>query len=267
MPHRETQEMSRALVVVPTYNERETIAAVAHRLFAAAGNDVELLVVDDGSPDGTATEVRALRRSLNAIHLIEREARQGLGTAYVTAFRWALDRGYRAVVEMDGDLSHNPADVPRLLRALEVADLAIGSRYADGGIIADWGRLRRLLSQGANLYARVWLSFGVKDSTSGFRAYSRSALAAQDLDTIRSEGYAFQIEMTRRVWLARGRVVEVPITFTDRTRGHSKLSRRVVAEALVSVTHWGLQDRITRLFQRFPGGRTIHPTGEEPSSK
>jgi dolichol-phosphate mannosyltransferase len=246
MPRRSGQEGSRALVVIPTYNERETIAAVAHRLFAASGNTVELLVVDDGSPDGTAAQVRKLKRGSERIHLIERAGRQGLGTAYVTAFRWALDRGYWAVVEMDGDLSHDPADVSRLLHTLERADLAIGSRYADGGIISDWGRLRRLLSRAANLYVRAWLNFGIRDSTSGFRAYSRSALSAQDLGTIRSEGYAFQIEMTRRVWLCGGSVVEVPITFTDRTHGRSKLSRRVVAEALVSVARWGLQDRIGR---------------------
>lgn len=238
--------MPRALVIVPTYDERESIGEVARRLFAAAGDDVELLVVDDGSPDGTGAHVKALASgSPHGIHLLERTHKQGLGTAYVTGFRWGLERGYWALVEMDADLSHDPADVPRLLDRLRTgADLAIGSRYVEGGGTENWGPLRRALSAGGNLYARTWLGYPVRDSTAGFRAYRAEALAAQDLSSVRSEGYGFQIEMTRRVWRAGGTIAEVPITFTERVAGKSKMSRRIVAEALLQVTRWGLSDRL-----------------------
>lgn len=237
--------MSRALVIVPTYNERDSIADVARRLFDAAGDSVELLVVDDGSPDGTASLVKSLAaESPHGIHVIERSHKQGLGTAYVTGFRWGLERGYWAMVEMDADLSHDPADVPRLLDRLRSgADLAIGSRYVEGGGTENWGPLRRALSAGGNLYARAWLGYPVRDSTAGFRAYRAEALAAQDLSTVRSEGYGFQIEMTRRVFRAGGTIAEVPITFTERVAGKSKMSRRIVAEALLQVTRWGVSDR------------------------
>jgi glycosyltransferase involved in cell wall biosynthesis len=238
----------RALVIVPTYNERDSIGDVARRLFDAAGDSVDLLVVDDGSPDGTAALVKSLAaESTHGIHVIERSHKQGLGTAYVAGFRWALERGYWAVVEMDADLSHDPADVPRLLECLRGgADLAIGSRYVEGGGTENWGPLRRGLSAGGNLYARAWLGYPVRDSTAGFRAYPARVLAGLDLSSVRSEGYGFQIEMTRRVWHAGGTISEVPITFTERVAGKSKMSRRIVVEALVRVTRWGLQDRFGR---------------------
>ena len=235
----------RALVIVPTYNERDSIGEVARRLFDAAAGSVDLLVIDDGSPDGTAAFVKELAAdSPHGIHVIERSHKQGLGTAYVSGFRWGLERGYWALVEMDADLSHDPADVPRLLERLRSgAHLAIGSRYVDGGGTANWGPLRRALSAGGNLYARAWLGYPVRDSTAGFRAYRAETLAGQDLSSVRSEGYGFQIEMTRRVWRAGGTIAEVPITFTERVAGKSKMSRRIVAEALVQVTRWGLSDR------------------------
>jgi glycosyltransferase involved in cell wall biosynthesis len=240
--------MDRALVIVPTYNEAASIGEVARRLFDSAGDSVELLVVDDGSPDGTAEHVKRLAASgPHAIHVIERSHKQGLGTAYVAGFRWALERGYWAVVEMDADLSHDPADVARLLERLRSgADLAIGSRYVAGGATRNWGPLRRLLSSAGNLYARAWLGYRVKDSTAGFRAYRSEVLAAQDLSTVRTEGYGFQIEMTRRVWQAGGTIAEVPITFTERAAGKSKMSRRIVVEALAQVTRWGVSDRLRR---------------------
>lgn len=232
-------------MIVPTYNERDSIGEVARRLFDATADAVELLVVDDGSPDGTASFVKSLAaESPLRIHVIERSHKQGLGTAYVTGFRWGLERGYWALVEMDADLSHDPADVPRLLdRVRSGADLSIGSRYVDGGGTENWGPLRRALSAGGNLYARAWLGYPVRDSTAGFRAYRAEVLAAQDLSSVRSEGYGFQIEMTRRIWKAGGTIAEVPITFTERVAGKSKMSRRIVAEALVQVTRWGLADR------------------------
>jgi dolichol-phosphate mannosyltransferase len=233
--------MPDALVIVPTYNERDSISEVARRLFAAAATGVRLLVVDDGSPDGTGDLVREMGRADDRIDLLERGAKLGLGTAYVAGFKWALERGFDAVVEMDADLSHDPADVPRLLNALERADLAIGSRYVPGGGVGNWSRLRRMLSGAGNLYARMWLRFGVRDSTSGFRAYRTESLRKIDLAAVHSEGYSFQIEMAWRVHRSGGTIEEVPITFIERVAGHSKMSRRIVFEALTSVAKWGIR--------------------------
>ncbi|MFN2389730.1 MAG: polyprenol monophosphomannose synthase [Actinomycetota bacterium] len=237
---------ARALVIVPTYNESANIEEVARRLFAATGDSADLLVIDDGSPDGTADVVRAVARGPHRVHLLERAGKQGLGSAYLAGFRWGIERGYRALVEMDADLSHDPADVPRLLRALEDADLAIGSRYVPDGRVENWSKTRRALSGGGNLYARAWLRFGVRDSTSGFRAYRADALRSQDLSDVRSEGYAFQIEMAWRIYRAGGRVAEVPIVFVERAHGRSKMSKRIVVEALTAVPRWALTDRRAR---------------------
>lgn len=232
-------------MIVPTFNERDSIQEVARRLFAA-DDDVDLLVIDDGSPDGTAAVVKEMGAGDPRIHLIERAGKQGLGTAYVAGFRWAIERGYRAVVEMDADLSHDPADVPRLLHRIGEADLVVGSRYVPGGRVENWSKVRRMLSLGGNLYARMWLGFQVRDSTSGFRAYDIAALKELDLATVRSEGYAFQIEMTRRIHRRGGRIEEVPITFVERTQGESKMSRNIVLEAMARVTRWGMSDRFGR---------------------
>ncbi len=235
-----------ALVIVPTFNERDSIAEAGRRLFAAAEGKVDLLVVDDGSPDGTAEVVREMARGRPDIHLLERTTKAGLGDAYVAGFRWAMERGYGAVVEMDADLSHDPAAVPGLLAALEDADLVIGSRYVPGGAIKNWGGFRKGLSRMGNVYAGALLRLGVKDLTSGFRAFRTSVLESQDLGTVATHGYAFKIEMARRVHQAGGRIVEVPITFVERTAGQSKMSRRIVVEALLQVTRWGLKDRLRR---------------------
>lgn len=237
---------ARSLVIVPTFNERESIGEVTQRLFDAVDESVDLLVIDDGSPDGTAAFVEGLAEKDARVNLLRRGSKQGLGTAYVTGFRWAADRGYRAVVEMDADLSHDPADVPRLLQRLGEVDLVVGSRYVPGGRVENWSRVRRMLSLGGNLYARMWLGFPVKDATSGFRAYRIEAVRMEDLGSPSSEGYAFQIEMTRRVYRAGGRIVEVPITFVERAQGHSKMSRSIVLEAIVRVTKWGITDRFGR---------------------
>ncbi|HVL63898.1 MAG TPA: polyprenol monophosphomannose synthase [Actinomycetota bacterium] len=237
-------EIARALVVVPTYNERENIDRVVERLFAS-GRELELLVVDDGSPDGTA-DAAETHAGRHPVHVMRRAGKQGLGTAYVAGFRWAIERGYDAVVEMDADLSHDPGAVPQLLAALNDADLVIGSRYVEGGRIENWGLFRRFLSRGGNLYARAWLGFGVRDSTSGFRAYRVTALKGTDLTGVSSEGYGFQIEMTRRMHKEGRRIVEVPITFVERAEGRSKMSRRIVGEALVAVARWGIRDRLAR---------------------
>lgn len=248
-------DTSQALVIVPTYNERDNIGEVVRRLFDAAGSRVDLLVVDDGSPDGTADFVEELAAGPHEIHLIRRAGKMGLGTAYITGFTWAIERGYYAVVEMDADLSHDPADVPRLLDALEDADLVIGSRYVPGGKVENWGRFRKALSSGGNLYARAWMGWHVRDSTAGFRTYRTTILQTLDLGSVGSEGYGFQIEMTRRVWREGGRIDEIPITFVERVAGHSKMSRRIIAEALWDVTRWGLRDR----FRRRPTPRADRP--------
>jgi len=232
-----------SLVIVPTYQERDNIEQIIEKLFAAVDEHVHLLVVDDGSPDGTADAVRAAKAGADRTELIERAGKQGLASAYITGFRWALERGYETVVEMDADLSHDPAAVVGLLAALDDADLAIGSRYVVGGEVVNWSLYRRALSRAGNLYARLWLGWGVRDSTSGFRAYRCAALAAQDLDSVNSEGYAFQIEMTCRVYFAGGRITEVPITFTERQAGTSKLTKGVVIEALWRVPRWAVSER------------------------
>ena len=234
------------LVIVPTYQERENIEEIVDILFAAVDEHVHLLVIDDGSPDGTAQAARIAGRRSGRTEVMERARKQGLASAYIAGFRWAMERKYEAVVEMDADLSHDPRVVPELLAALENADLVIGSRYVAGGRIENWGLFRRLLSRAGNLYARMWLGWGVRDSTSGFRAYRCSALAAQDLATVNSEGYVFQIEMTCRVHFGRGRINEVPITFTERRAGKSKLDRGVVIEALWRVPLWAVRNRMRR---------------------
>lgn len=243
----------RALVVVPTYNERDTIADVVTRLHRSAGDRVDLLVVDDSSPDGTAAVVRRLALRYEFLELLERPAKGGLGGAYRDGIRAALERGYYAMVEMDADLSHDPADVPPLLAALEGAEVALGSRYVPGGGVVNWSPLRRLLSRGGNRYARALLGLTVADATSGFRAYRTAWLRSLDLTTVRSDGYAFQVEMMWRAHLTGARVVEVPITFTERTRGRSKMSRAIVLEALTRVTRWGIEDRLRRVRRRSQG--------------
>jgi dolichol-phosphate mannosyltransferase len=246
-------ELPRTLVVVPTFNEAASITELVSRLFEANRTGVDLLVVDDSSPDGTAARARALGGGERSVEVLVRPGKLGLASAYVTGFGRALRGGYEAVVEMDADLSHDPADIVRMLEVLRGADLVIGSRYVQGGRIDHWSALRRLLSRAANLYARLWMGWEVRDSTSGFRAYRCSALG-HELETIRSEGYAFQIEMTYRLLRRGGRVAEVPITFTERAQGSSKLSRRIVFEALWKVPRWGISRRLGARRQASPRG-------------
>lgn len=253
MPSGQDGGGGRALVIVPTYNERDSLPRAVERVFEAVPEGVDVLVVDDSSPDGTAAVARDLAARDERVHLLERPGKAGLGRAYVAGFRWALERGYDAVVEMDADLSHDPADIPRLLGALDRADLVVGSRYVPGGRTENWGLVRRLLSRFGNLYARAWLGFSVRDSTSGYRAFRSETLRAQDLDSVHAEGYAFQIEMVRRIHRAGRRIEELPITFVERELGRSKMSRRIVLEALVLVAATGIKDRI---FRRGSGRRT-----------
>lgn len=237
----------RALVILPTYNERDNVDAVL-RLVRQAAPDADVLVVDDASPDGTADVAQGLAGRLGRIEVLRRPGKAGLGSAYRTGFRHALSQGYEAVVEMDADLSHDPAAVPSLLGALvEGADLCIGSRYVPGGTIPDWTLLRRAISRFGCWYARTMLRLDVRDATSGFRAFRAEALRTIDLDAVRADGYGFQVEMAYRVARAGGRIVELPIEFRDRTLGRSKMSARIVAEAFVLVSWWAVRDRLARL--------------------
>lgn len=229
------------LVVLPTYNEAENIDHVLRRIREALAS-ATVLVVDDGSPDGTADIAEVLGKELGNIEVLRRHEKSGLGSAYRAGFRWGIDRGYDACIEMDADLSHEPEALPGLVAPLaEGHEVVIGSRYVPGGSIPDWTWHRRLLSRGGNIYASALLGLGVSDSTAGFRAYATSALERIELDRIRAEGYGFQIEMTYRAKQAGASIVEVPIRFVDRVEGESKMSMFIVVEALGLVTWWGAQ--------------------------
>ena len=236
----------RTLVVLPTYNEAENIAEVLRRLRRAVPA-AAILVVDDASPDGTAEIARSLAVEVAGVDVLVRAGKLGLGSAYRDGFIEALRRGYQVVVEMDGDLSHDPAALPALLAAIDGgAALAVGSRYIPGGSIPHWSVRRRALSRWGNRYARWVLSLPLADATSGFRAYHGDIVAKLDLPSIQSDGYGFQIEMAYRVARLGGEIVEVPIEFVDRERGASKMSARVILEALALVTWWGVRDRCRR---------------------
>lgn len=223
----------KAIAVIPTYNEAENLPRLVGELFALGLPDLELVVVDDSSPDGTGSiAARLAEEHTGRIHLIQRPEKLGLGTAYLAGFRLALERGAEVILQMDADFSHSPSDVPRLISALESYDVAVGSRYAPGARLApDWGFLRRALSWGANGYARAIAGLRVRDATAGFKGFRRGALEALNQGTIRSRGYAFQIEIAYLCQEARLRVVEVPIHFRERFKGASKMSWRIVGEA------------------------------------
>jgi dolichol-phosphate mannosyltransferase len=232
----------RVLVVVPTYNERDNLDPVLDRL-AAAVPAADVLVVDDGSPDGTGDLADARAARDERVHVLHREAKSGLGGAYVAGFRWGLERGYDALVEMDADGSHAPEQLPDLLAALPTADVVLGSRWVEGGAVVDWPRRRELLSRGGNTYARLALGLPVRDATGGFRVYRRDVLAGMELGDIASQGYCFQVDLVWRAWQAGWRVVEVPITFVERTAGVSKMNQKIVVEALWRVTVWAAKSR------------------------
>ncbi|MDX6505644.1 MAG: dolichol-phosphate mannosyltransferase, partial [Gaiellaceae bacterium] len=222
----------KAVVCLPTYNERENLERM---LRALADKDVSVLVIDDNSPDGTGELADALAAELEHVAVLHRPRKEGLGPAYLAGFRRALADGAELVLELDADFSHDPNDVPRLIAAAAEADLVLGSRYVEGGSIANWGRVRRLVSSGGSLYARLLLGVGVRDLTGGFKCFRREVLETLDLEAIVSRGYAFQIETTYRALRAGFRVVEIPISFADREHGGSKMSRGIVAEAIWQV--------------------------------
>lgn len=236
----------RALVVVPTYNERENIARI---IAAVLGQDsrLELLIVDDGSPDGTAGIVKDIIAQNSRVHILEREKKMGLGTAYLAGFAWALTQDYDYVFEMDADFSHDPAHLPQFLTAIQNADLVLGSRYLKGRVsVVNWPISRLLLSYFANVYARAVTGLPVWDSTGGFKCFRRAVLEAIDLEGVHSNGYAFQIEMSFKAWKKGFTIAEIPIVFVDRTEGTSKMSKAIVREAVWMV--WWL--RLKSIFRR-----------------
>jgi dolichol-phosphate mannosyltransferase len=241
----------RVLVVLPTYNEADNLTGVVERVRSAVP-EADVLVVDDGSPDGTGDAADDLAAGDEHVLVLHRAAKEGLGAAYVEGLRWGLERGYARFVQMDADGSHLPEQIPMLLAGLAKADLVIGSRWVPGGSVQNWPWSREVLSRGGNLYARLATGVGVRDATGGFRAWRRSALAAVDLTTVASTGYCFQVDLTRRAAAAGLRVLELPIRFVERTRGESKMSGAIVREALWRVTAWGVQDRWLRARSRGP---------------
>ena len=229
----------RALVIVPTYNERENIAKLIETVLAQDAR-LDVLVVDDGSPDGTGALVDSIREREPRLNVLHRPSKMGLGTAYLAGFRWALDAGYAYIFEMDADFSHDPGHLPAFLEAIEGADLVLGSRYRHGKVtVVNWPISRLMLSYSANMYARAVTGLQLWDSTGGFKCFRREVLEAIDLTSVRSNGYAFQIEMSFRAWKRGFRIIEIPIVFTDRSEGESKMSKRIVREAVWMV--WRLR--------------------------
>jgi dolichol-phosphate mannosyltransferase len=244
----------RTLVVLPTYNEAENIEDVIVRVRSAVP-DASILVVDDSSPDGTAEIVEELAGRLEGISVLRRPQKSGLGPAYRAGFAHGREQGFEVLVEMDSDLSHDPNDLPRLLAAVaDGADLSLGSRYVPGGSIPDWPWYRRALSIGGNRFAAIVLGIHVTDSTSGFRAYREGAFTLIGIEDVTADGYGFQIEMTYRLLQAGGQVTEVPISFTDRVRGESKMSWRIIGEAARLVLRWGFRDRVVGPLRRLKPG-------------
>jgi len=236
--------MQNRLIIVPTFNELANAPILIERIFKHIPNS-HILIIDDCSPDKTGEKVKEIQSKYpSSLFLLERARKSGLGSAYRTGFAWGLERGYEELIEMDADLSHRVRDLKKMIDAKELqpdVDLVIGSRWIPGGKTENWSRGRELLSRAANLYVRAMLGLGVRDSTAGFRIYSSSMLKRLNMESIKSEGYSFQIEMTRAVHELDGKMIEVPITFRERENGVSKMSKKIVGEAMILVTLWGLK--------------------------
>lgn len=222
-----------SLVCIPTYNERENLPSIVEELLRVA--PVDILVIDDNSPDGTGAVADGLAERSPRVHVLHRPGKQGLGRAYLAGFKWALARHYRTIFEMDADFSHQPRYVPEFLRAIKEVDLVLGSRYVDGGGTEGWSRSRQFISQGGSLYARTLLGLPFRDLTGGFKCFRREVLEAIDLESVECEGYAFQIELTYRAFRLGFRVKEIPIVFYERVAGRSKMSKKIFMEAVVKV--------------------------------
>jgi dolichol-phosphate mannosyltransferase len=238
--------IERALVIVPTYNEAKNLAQIVPAILRQDPR-LEILVVDDNSPDGTGDIADRMAQAKSRVHVLHRQAKEGLGRAYLAGFRWGLQQNYDVLFEMDADFSHDPTFLPAFLRAIEDADLVLGSRYATGVNVINWPISRLLLSLGANFYARVITGLPLTDSTGGFKCFRRGVLEAIDLDQVRSNGYTFQIEMSFRAWRKGFRLKEIPIIFHDRVEGHSKMSKGIVREAIWMVWWLRLQSILRRI--------------------
>ncbi len=232
--------MDKALVIIPTYDEKDNVRAIAKAVFEAHP-PAHILFVDDNSPDGTGRIIDEMRATNSSIHVLHQEGKKGLGRAYISGFKWALGQDYDCIFEMDADFSHDPREIPNFLEAIEKADLVLGSRYLNGIRITNWPLCRLFLSKGAATYVRIVTGMPVTDPTGGFKCYRREVLEKIDLDTIISNGYSFQIEMTHTVWMHGFRINEIPITFEDRRMGHSKMSSAICREAVLIV--WRLLSR------------------------
>ncbi len=237
--------LGRVLVVIPTFNEIDNIALIVQRLRAAVPT-AEILIADDNSPDGTGRLADDLAGADEQVQVLHRTEKAGLGAAYLAGFAWALDRGFDTVVEMDADGSHQPEELPGILSALENADLVLGSRWIPGGEVVNWPLHRKLISRGGTTYARLLLGVPIRDITGGFRAFRATTLKALDLSSVESQGYCFQIDLAWRAVRQGLTVTEVPITFVERERGHSKMSGAIVRESLIRVTQWGIAHRLGR---------------------
>jgi dolichol-phosphate mannosyltransferase len=231
----------KSLIIIPTYNERENVEAITSAVLAVTSEDTHVLVVDDNSPDGTGEIVRGLMTFRPRLKLLSRPGKQGLGRAYIAAFKWGLEQGYDNLVEMDADFSHRPQDLVKLLAAMGSNDFAVGSRYVAGGSTVNWGLMRKIISRGGSVYARTILGFPLNDWTGGFNAWSRKVLETINLDAVKSEGYSFQIELKYRSLKMGFKGLEVPIVFEDRRVGKSKMSWRIVVEAFTRV--WSMRFR------------------------
>ncbi|MGP3970555.1 polyprenol monophosphomannose synthase [Streptomyces sp. 6N223] len=243
---RRNAPLGRVLIIIPTYNEAENLPPLVDRLRAGVP-DCDILVADDNSPDGTGKIADEMACHDERVHVLHRPGKEGLGAAYLAGFRWGLQRGYGVLVEMDGDGSHQPEELPRLLTALRGADLVLGSRWVPGGRIVNWPKYREVLSRGGSGYARLLLGLPIRDVTGGFRAFRGHVLDARLLKDVASQGYCFQVDLAHRAVRAGHRVVEVPITFVERRHGDSKMSRDIVIEALWRVTAWGIAARFGKL--------------------
>ena len=246
------RDLGKVLVIVPTYNERESLPVIVSGIRQAEA-DIHILIADDNSPDGTGEVADGLSSSDNSVHVLHRSAKAGLGAAYLDGFNWAKANGYDVVVEMDADGSHRPQDLTKILDALTNNDVVLGSRWIKDGRVVNWAKSREVLSRGGNLYTRMWLGIPIHDATGGFRAYRMSALAVMNTDQVESQGYCFQVDMAWRAVKANLRVTEVPITFVERELGESKMDGSIVKEALWRVTQWGIEKRysdLKRIFSR-----------------
>jgi dolichol-phosphate mannosyltransferase len=253
----------KTLVIVPTYNERENLPELVRRVLGQPVQ-VDLLIVDDNSPDGTGRLADELRRDEPRFHVLHRPQKSGLGRAYIDAFKWALANGYEFIFEMDGDFSHNPDDIPAFLKAAAEADLVVGSRYRNGIRVINWPLRRLMLSLGAARYVQVVTGMPISDPTGGFKCFRRRALESLDLEEVRSNGYSFQIELSHKVWRQGLRVKEVPIIFTDRFQGSSKMSREIVREAFFMVWRLLVQNKLRRSPRPRKDGQDVLAKSQKP---